>query len=602
MLDMLNTMQRASVPSRQSGLTDDEALQILLQVNTPTNPPGGGGWSPAAGGCGTPSSRAVTSMTSRPGTKSSGGSSSRRRRGKGGSGLGTPAQAPKEDEETLMTRKFWENWAAEATKSLLADLHETKGIEEELVFSGKCGPEPKFHTLERSESSESIRTDISLLACSEHEMARLPRKGRKRRKAPAKPKTPQVNWEIFARERKGMLDRFIQADASRIEGYMKNRTAPIQNVIQRSKATDVMTKQERRMLMDCAYGRGLTLAQDSKSYSTENIVNIVKSPAPQRLPESTTPVQTTRGVRWEGDARTEGNMYSKRTGRAPSPADIVQSLDKKRPESAIAALNPPDEDNVDSSRASSAASSRLTYVHYAGHTLPARSCRFDPGSRASSPAPTMITMAPTAALRRKHSTVHGLPDLEGVFSSKVKRKIRHTVADLSRATGYGDRTDVCVPIEEEQGVYTDTDYARHPRYPQNIRIAPHLSRVIREDIVDRMGRPRRHEVRMADLQSYDADQPALGRSHSNLLIFNWLNDVTESGYDTLQVPDIADLEGNPPRRTYPPFQPGIVGVKSDPDDEDGRSLPTANSGRFIDDESGSDVSRSDFDSDDSFYD
>ena len=555
MLDIVVT-QHDSPPesrfsARQSPFTDTDALQILLKVNSP----GGRLYTPANGSWPSSHDRTGSAVSFRHGAHMS--RSATRSRGRRTRLINS---GPKEDEEATRTRKFWESWAARATEELLGQVQE-KVQAEELLYSGRCGREPKYGMC-KSPSTESLNTDISLLACSDlnaEVSACTPRHKKKKRKSKVAAKIGP-NWEMFAKEKKGMLDRFILADASRIEGYMEGRCAPVQNCVQRSKATDVMTQQERGLLRMCAFRSGLTLAGQKKSYSTENIMSLLPQPPKKTPPASRhgTPLSggtgpaislttaTTTGydqynqggpLQDEEDKKSDFN----KTGRTPSPHAIKKNI-PVRPVSAVAAKS------IEEDRSESGA--------------PQMVVQRTPRSKGSSPRTsnsdlTTATPIPTSP-GRKHSTVLGLSD--GTFTDRVRHRVQKTLVGLRRATGFGDRTDVCTVIEEEQGIFTGADYAKHPRYPQNIRIAPPLSHVIKEDIKDRMGRPRRHEVKVLDIQAFDMDQPSLGRSHRNLHIFNWLNHTHECEYEVRDVPAIVDLEGQPPpRRSYPQFVPGICG-------------------------------------------
>lgn len=78
-----------------------------------------------------------------------------------------------------------------------------------------------------------------------------------------------------------------------------------------------------------------------------------------------------------------------------------------------------------------------------------------------------------------------------------------------------------------------------------------------------MGRPRYHEIRTSDLELFNLDQPELGRSSRNLMIFNWLLSLDET-YELCSEPGIQDLEGKPPKHRYPVVYPESL----DSDDTD----------------------------------
>ena len=181
---------------------------------------------------------------------------------------------------------------------------------------------------------------------------------------------------------------------------------------------------------------------------------------------------------------------------------------------------------------------------------------------------------------------------EAAFSRRVGRRIRATVFALELMTGHGDSTDVVVDVVGDVGLYTRADFARTARYPQNVRIAPQLSDVIRANIRDRMGKRRVRPITVADIRSLDNECAALGRYQRNLMIFNWLQDVDDATFTGLPEPAIVELEAVPPRvRDYPPRSPNQCGGLShistttagsdsdqDLDSEDGDNLTVGSPG------------------------
>ena len=181
---------------------------------------------------------------------------------------------------------------------------------------------------------------------------------------------------------------------------------------------------------------------------------------------------------------------------------------------------------------------------------------------------------------------------EAAFSRRVGRRIRATVFALELMTGHGDSTDVVVDVIGDVGLYTRADFARTARYPQNVRIAPQLSDVIRANIRDRMGKRRVRPITVADIRSLNNECAQLGRYQRNLMIFNWLQDVDEATFTGLPEPAIVELEAVPPRvRDYPPRSPNQCGGLShissttagsdsdqDLDSEDGDNLTLGSPG------------------------
>ena len=115
----------------------------------------------------------------------------------------------------------------------------------------------------------------------------------------------------------------------------------------------------------------------------------------------------------------------------------------------------------------------------------------------------------------------------------MKHRIAVTNTALERVTGVGDdnepRPYTCHLPEFPN--YIDDDFALQPKIPQQIRISPQLSHVIKNDIKVRMGRPRYHEIRLQDLAQWNRGQ-VLDRAHRNLKVFNWLHSLKEDEFDT----------------------------------------------------------------------
>ena len=156
-----------------------------------------------------------------------------------------------------------------------------------------------------------------------------------------------------------------------------------------------------------------------------------------------------------------------------------------------------------------------------------------------------------------------IPDLESKLSLKVQRTVAATLEALHKSTGVGSNTTEVVRVPGEYGRYTADDYARYPRYPQHVRIAPQLSRLIRDDIQDRMGRPRKHALRVRDIVQFDQEMSQLGRAQRNLMIFNWLNSVTEEEWEKGSAPSIYDVEGMVEETRYPDLLPGAITGQSE---------------------------------------
>lgn len=132
-------------------------------------------------------------------------------------------------------------------------------------------------------------------------------------------------------------------------------------------------------------------------------------------------------------------------------------------------------------------------------------------------------------------------DLNKELTQRVKRKIDTTRLALKRATGYGDDNEqkIFVGSQDEYPKHIDEDFSYKPRIIQKMRISPHLSGIIHDDIQVRMGRPRYHEIRVTDLDQWNKGQE-LNRAHRNLKVFNWLHSLRDVQFKNTNVIPIID--------------------------------------------------------------
>ncbi len=144
----------------------------------------------------------------------------------------------REDEEVARKRRYWEKFAKEQIKQLFGEPEEIMPQREPL-YTAQIGIKYKYN--KKAVDTESVATDISLLSMStirpEVENKKQKRKRRKRNKElvellnpsrmsnetprPADKQGPK--WEVFAKERKGLLDRLIQKDKGNLEGFVKGK-------------------------------------------------------------------------------------------------------------------------------------------------------------------------------------------------------------------------------------------------------------------------------------------------------------------------------------------------------------------------------------------
>ncbi|XP_053406684.1 uncharacterized protein LOC123547650 [Mercenaria mercenaria] len=132
-------------------------------------------------------------------------------------------------------------------------------------------------------------------------------------------------------------------------------------------------------------------------------------------------------------------------------------------------------------------------------------------------------------------------DLKKELTQRVKQRIDSTRTALKRVTGFGDKNEhkTFVGTHEEYPKHIEDDFCHKPRIIQQMRISPHLSGIIHDDIHVRMGRPRYHEIRLNDLEQWNKGQD-LNRAHRNLKVFNWLYSLKNVKFDTIVIQEIID--------------------------------------------------------------
>ncbi|CAH1782878.1 unnamed protein product [Owenia fusiformis] len=347
----------------------------------------------------------------------------------------------------------------------------------------------KESPLLRIPSEESIATELSLMSFSTAN-SKMGRKKKIRRRGKRKEDPPKKEMKWVELAKKTRMKGLLDRMIQKDKAEFSNYIHQDQEI------PDMMEEDERHLLHLVRRTRGLK--GNVKSGSTSNISNI--HDIPKRI-------QTAL-------SRNGGNMSGKRkTERSVS-------------------INPQLEGFLASPRASPHL--RPTSVNTT-HQL---------GTQSKSKRP----------LSRTRMTFN-LPDYDRPLTEKVKYRIRETVRALERVTGTGDPPTVCRGYfdRDEAFPYIENDFTQVPRIPQNVRIAPQLSKVIKADIKHRMGRPRYHEVRKADLAAFDKAKDRGIRSNRNLMIFDWLNSINEDYYDhEASVERIApvnskeDLQYDPP--------------------------------------------------------
>ena len=429
------------------------------------------------------------------------------------------------DDDDIRTRRYWQKWGKRTARELIKliekeKIHGKRQKQRELTYSARMrGP----HYYNESDT-ESEGTEISLLTCSS--LARFQdtnaaKKSRRQKGSKGKEETKDQNQQkqppTSSRTMGRMIEKLMSKDVSHLTAFVGGGIKDKRE----EEYEQAFNATERELLWKTGYTRGLHGKQ--KSESTGNIKEalpkktIIKKAAPVL-------VTTTTGNSRHGATKV----------RAPSPKYIaVQVKSLHRPESII---------GIDGH----------TYFEVK-HQNSSIGGSINSASQVKSVFSTRHSAkadADTEVVKKYQRGLHGLPDFEGKFTKTVRQKIKRTVSAVRRKTGYGDDLNMVGIVPQEKGIYTSADYARIPKYPQQVLITPELSNVINVDIRSRMGRPRFHEIRRKDIRYFDSQNPPLDKANRNLIIFNWLLTNNEDDYEFSLEPEIFDLEGEERNKNY----------------------------------------------------
>lgn len=394
------------------------------------------------------------------------------------------------------------------------------------MFSGRLGQEPR---VERANSVESIQTQLSLLTCSmkndeiKKEIKEHKKRKRQRKKTcEPEPVSKESKWIQFANQRKGFLDRMMVTQNAQATANFNMNQEHVYQVRGTGSAYDLMDEDERTMLYRCAFSTGIKMPRRglTKSGSTRDLTSTV--------------VDRKRKILSAGEKRSEDKDL------IDFPLCKVQLANRR-----------------------SGSESRL------GED--ASPCRL---------LDELPTLKPASAkqVRIWQKEVPILADdVKQEFSSKVNDRVRLTTRALRRVTGLGEsnRPKRFTGSLPEFPKYNAADYCRIPKIQQRIRISPQLSHVIGEDIKERMGRPRYHEISARDLVIWNKGSK-LDRTHRNLKVFNWLNSLKEDEFEMDIEPEIHD---EPPSPDYV-FPSGALHIEAC-DDLDQKPLYARANLKFI---------------------
>ena len=334
----------------------------------------------------------------------------------------------------------------------------------------------------------------------------------RRKKSPKEKEVQESKWVALANRRTGIFDKMFKSQAANLEAAIGGGT-----ILTGNRIYDMLDDDEKTMVFECGLGTGLNYAPGLKKSDSVSNITVDSNPVKRRF--SVGAKISGRPINFQELQRKAIHqkiaMLAKQTPKGTSR--------KSQQAGASRVMGGSSFDVLVSSKPTSRRPS----------TLSAGSCdvTLSTPSQSLPISPTPTPKETRVSLWKGDAQILEM-DLRRELTSKVKSKIATTTAALNRVTGYGDdneRRKSRANRDEFPG-YTDDDFSRLPRMSQKIRISPHLSHVIQQDIKVRMGRPRYHEINVHDMEMWNQGQN-LDRSHRNLKVFNWLHSLKEDMFD-----------------------------------------------------------------------
>ena len=412
--------------------------------------------------------------------------------------------------------------------------------------------------LQRADSNESLETNISLLTCSSvdtavevaEETCSVKTKRRRKRMTSSRASTVTTEDSIFvskwvelASKRQGIFDKFMRI------GKGPSRYIGTVDISEESEAFLLFEQEEQMLVFDAGSTSGVRYVNtgDSleKSGSLTNLscseldtTSFKAKRKPLRRVASTSSkssvckldlAELKRQMLERKIAEEQARLAEKEKQRKGKRGSLIRNHSRG---SIVSHLN----QSTSSRPVSPTSASGLSQSVHSSDLRP-----FSPSERLSrneSPEEKQVSVW-------KGDREILEIDLKRELTARVKKKISSTRSALSRVSGLGEDNELrtIVGVHEEFPRHTEDDFSQRPRIIQRMRISPHLSGVIHDDIQVRMGRPRYHEIRVDDLELWNRGQK-LDRAHRNLKVFNWLHSLRESQFIKHVVPDIKDELGD----------------------------------------------------------
>lgn len=412
-------------------------------------------------------------------------------------------------------------------------------------------------SLRRVPSNESVHTNISLLTCSSTESLKMEEdnskeKRKRKRKTYSRassstgdsPQQPQESkWVELCRRGGGELSRIFRQQA------VQSGVGLVADINQESEAFREMDSDEQSALYKCGMRRGIIYIDRAalKRSSSESQINIDDKTAKGRRRCHIKRVLSASAKTPWGKPIDIADLKRERMNRLIAEEQARLQLEKEQQRR----LRRHALTRTASSKSllSDTQATNVVSVAAKAQSMTSGPSEHDSELRIASPSEKLSKFMEEEENEEEEKPITVWKgdrqileiDLKRELTQRVKQRIASTRTALKRVTGFGDSNTQVMTVgsHDEYPKHVDEDFCHKPRIIQKMRISPHLSGVIHDDIQVRMGRPRYHEIRVNDLAQWDRGQE-LNRAHRNLKVFNWLHSLRDMTFTSNVIPVIND--------------------------------------------------------------
>lgn len=432
------------------------------------------------------------------------------------------------------------------------------GRDRKVVFRPECTlpqrkltaavPRAKTAPVRRIPSDESIVSSLSLFSCSSIEKAKpekehKPKKRRRRKLASRLSTTEDAHksiWVEFANKKPKKLNLLFRGRNAFATDIAIAHVQATGEYGGESEAFQMLAKDEQKSLFNCGLTRGIQYV-NRKTFKRSSSLSDLKDnfvltpPKPVKRTLSASAKRPCGKIMDINDLKRERLQRLKMEEQARTKAEKERQRKNNRRQ---ALLRRSSSKSVLESIPGRPMSPATTAVGQSIKSPRSPELRINTPSEKS--AITDLSSEDRVTVWKGDRQILEI-DLRRELTQQVKQKISITRLALKRVTGVGDGNEQqqTTGRHDEFPKHVEDDFCNKPRIVQKMRISPHLSGVIYDDIQVRMGRPRYHEIRESDLEQWNRGQ-SLNRAHRNLKVFNWLHSLKEKEFREEMVPEIKD--------------------------------------------------------------